>query len=167
MKVNEKITFETLHQLVSEVDAYNNETYPISFTVDGVKYRAGIGDYNLETLTDEDNTEDLKEYEDYKDFFNFDRTELQYLSRVDDEEEFNGAAGCECVLDVDDPDTMIFENIGEMIKKCCNITESSDIRLYPNHSFNGHQFGIFWFELSDEIVEKERKNIRQYKSEIK
>lgn len=154
----ETISFDKLHELVSEVDYINEESYPIAFTVDGVKYRVGIGDFV---------TDDIEESEeDFTDFFYGYENEIQYLNRIeecDGESEFDAPIG-ECVLDAVDPDGMSFKGIGEMIKKCCNVTETSEIKLYPYYSFNGRKYGVFWMELSDEVISNEKENIRQWKN---
>ena len=50
MTVTKKITFDELHQMVSKIDYINERSYPIAFTVDGVKYRTGIGSFNTDDL---------------------------------------------------------------------------------------------------------------------
>jgi hypothetical protein len=158
------ITFKELHRLVSEIDYINDESYPVSFTVDGIKYRAGIGPYCLDDLTNvaEDcNEEDKEHYSYFRDFFYGYDDEVQYLSRIEDEEIQE-----EYVLDVQDPDDMAFDEIGKMLKKCCSITETSNIQLHTNSSFNGNQYGVWWMELSDDVIEKEKECVKQWKSEI-
>ena len=120
------ITFDELHRLVSEVDYINDESYPIEFSVDGVKYRAGIGPHCLDDFQNVVEDSDNKEYyEQFTDFFYGYEDEVQYLSRIEDEE-----IGEEYILDACDPDGMSFKGIGEMLKKSCNITESSRIGLF-------------------------------------
>ena len=164
----EKITFDDLHRLVSEVDYINEESYPIAFTVDGNKYRVGIGSYVLDDLdnTAEDCDEDAKKhYAYFPDFFSGYEDEVQYLCRIDGGDDFDGAGGDECVLDACDPDDMSFNEIGDMLKKCCNITDSSEILLSTENSFNGNQYGVWWMELSDEVIAKEKKCVDEWKEE--
>ena len=166
----EKITFNDLHRFVSLVDYINPRSYPISFTVDSVKYRAGIGPYCLDDLdnTSEDCDEDAKEhYAYFPDFFYGYDNEVQYLCRIDSGDDFDGAGGDECVLDACDPDDMSFHEIGDMLKKYCNITDSSEILLSTENSFNGNQYGVWWMELSDEVIAKEKACVDEWKAELK
>jgi hypothetical protein len=142
---------------VSEVDYINEESYPIAFSVDGIKYRVGIGDFVTDGIEESE--------EDFTDFFYGYENEIQYLNRIEDccgEDDFDATS--ECVLDAVDPDGMSFKGIGEMIKKCCNVTETSEIKLYPYYSFNGRKHGVFWMELSDEVIANEKENINQWKN---
>lgn len=158
------ITFDELHRLVSEVDYINDESYPISFTVDGVEYRAGIGPYCMDDLQDtakDCDEEDKEHYAYFPDFFYGYDDEVQYLTRIEDE-----AVGDEYVLDACDPDDMSFKGIGEMLKKCCNITDSSEICLSTKNSFNGNQYAVWWMELSDDVITKEKECIDQWRAEL-
>lgn len=160
----EEITFDELHRLVSEVDYINDESYPIVFSVDGVKYRAGIGPYCLDdfhNVTEDCDDDDKEHFSYFTDFFYGYDNEVQYLSRIEDEEIVN-----EYVLDACDPDGMSFKGIGEMLKKCCEITDSSKICLSTNKSFNGNQYGVWWMELSDEVIAQEKECIDQWKAEF-
>jgi hypothetical protein len=53
-----------------------------------------------------------------------------------------------------------------MLKRCCGITESSDIKLCVNHSFNGKQYDVFWMDMDRDILIKERENIARWKAEL-
>lgn len=164
------ITFNELHRLVSEVDYINEESYPIAFTVDGNKYRVGIGPYVLDDLnnTAEDcDEEDVEHYAYFPDFFSGYEDEVQYLCRVDDVDDFDGACAEEIVLDACDPDDMEFHAIGDMLKKYCNITDSSKIQLSTKDSFNGNQYGVWWMELSDDVIAKEKACVDQWRAELK
>lgn len=156
------ITFDDLHRLVSEVDYINDESYPIEFLVDGVKYRAGIGPYCLDDFQNVVGDSDNKEYyEQFTDFFYGYEDEVQYLSRIEDEE-----IGEEYILDACDPDDMSFKGIGEMLKKCCNITESSEIGLSTSKSFNGNQHNVWWMDLTEDVITQEKECIKQWKAEM-
>jgi hypothetical protein len=164
LTVTKKITFDELHRMVSKIDYINKSSYPIAFTVDGVKYRTGIGSFN----TDDSDIY----YENYgdtltEDYFYGYANEMQYLSRIDNYDE---DASFECVdeyvMDAQDPDDMEFNAIGEMLKRCCGITESSDIKLCVNHSFNGKQYDVFWMDMDRDILIKERENIARWKAEL-
>jgi hypothetical protein len=164
------ITFDDLHQLVSEVDYINEESYPIAFTVDGKKYRVGIGPYSIDDLSNiaEDcDEEEVEHYAYFPDFFSGYEDEVQYLSRIYDEDDFDAPGANEIVLDACDPDDMEFHAIGDMLKKCCNITESSKIQISTKHSFNGNQYGVWWMELSDEVIAKEKACVDEWKAELK
>lgn len=159
-----KINFKELHRLVSKIDYINEFSYPVAFTVDGVKYRAGIGAFNTD---DSDVYGD--EGTDFTDFFCGYDEEIQYLSRIEhnDEtafDEWNG--GDDHILDAQDPDDMDFNEIGDMLKKCCNITETSDIQLYEEYSFNGEQHDVFWMDLDQDVIEKELENTKRWKAEM-
>lgn len=60
--------------------------------------------------------------------------EQQYLATLDD----NG--WMKEILDLRDPDSMIYENVGRMLKKKCGIKADSKIWLNPN-SFSGKHYG--------------------------
>lgn len=79
-------------------------------------------------------------------------------------DEWNG--GDDHILDAQDPDDMSFDEIGDMLKKCCNITETSDIQLYEEYSFNGEQHDVFWMDLDQEVIEKEKEKINRWKAEM-
>jgi hypothetical protein len=168
MTVTKKITFDELHRMTSKIDYINERSYPIVFTVDGVKYRTGIGSFNTDDI-------DIY-YENYgdtltEDYFYGYADEMQYLSRIDnyDEDasfEYEDTCGYEYIMDVQDPDDMEFNAIGEMLKRCCSITESSDIQLCVNHSFNGKQYDVFWMDMDQDILDKERENIARWKAEL-
>jgi hypothetical protein len=160
-----KIKFNDLHRLVSEIDYVNEMSYPVAFAVDGVKYRAGIGAFN---------TDDCDIYgdegEDFTDFFYGFENEIQYLSRIENDDEettFELDGGYDYILDAQDPDVMSFDEIGDMLKKCCNITETSDIQLYEEYSFNGEQHDVFWIDMDQRVIENERENIKRWKAEMK
>lgn len=156
------ITFDELHQLVSNIDFIYGSSYPVAFTVDGVKYRAGIGVFN---------TDGSDEKEDFSYFFYEYDDIIQYLSRIENSDvgaSFNceNTCGHNLILDAQDPDDMIFDEIGDMLKKCCNITESSDIKLYTDFSFSGERYDIFWMDLDQDVIEKERRNAEALKTEM-
>jgi hypothetical protein len=162
--MSKKIDFKELHRLVSNIDYINETSYPVSFTVDGVKYRAGIGAFNTD---DSDVYGD--EGTDFTDFFCGYDEEIQYLSRIendDDETTFEWDGGYDHILDAQDPDDMSFDEIGDMLKKCCNITKTSDIQLYEEYSFNGEQHDVFWMDLDQEVIEKEKEKIKRWKAEM-
>lgn len=136
-----KITFDELCQLVSEVDYLCPNTFPISFDVDGVEYCVGIGSF------DDCGTED-----DVENIFCGLTDELQYLIKFSVDEEA-------IILDVQDPDNMVYNEIVSMLKKQCNITDNSEIYLYKDESFDGSQsYIVEWDCCSDEIKYKELNN---------
>lgn len=163
-----KINFKELHRLVSNIDYVNEASYPVAFTVDGVKYRAGIGAFNAD---DSDIYGD--EGTDFTDFFCGFKDEIQYLSRIendDDETTFEWDGGYDYILDAQNPEGimegMVFNETGDMLKRCCNITETSDIQLYEEYSFNGEQHDVFWMDLDQDVIEKELENIKRWKAEM-
>lgn len=131
-----EITFNELCRLVSKVDYLCPSSYPINFEVGDAEYCVGIGDFvnnsgkNIDISIDE-----LTE-------------ELQYLIKfhLDDEA---------VILDVQDPDNMVYGEIVSMLKRQCGITDDSKIYLYEEDSFNGEQmYSVDWEECSEEVKYK-------------
>lgn len=118
-----KISFKTLHKLVSEVDYLWDETYPITFKVDDRNYEIGIGEY----CGYDDDEQFIEKCDYYLGYIQ----DIQYLTEYP--EDSMGK-----VLDMQDPDMMVFEEIGEMLKKKCKINPNSKIYLDINRSFNGN-----------------------------
>ena len=150
--------------MVSNIDYIYETSYPVSFTVDGVKYRAGIGAFNTD---DSDVYGD--EGTDFTDFFYGYDEEIQYLSRIENDDEettFEWDGGYDYILDAQDPDDMDFNEIGDMLKKCCNITETSDIQLYKEYSFNGERHDVFLMDMDQEVIEKEKDKIKRWKAKM-
>ena len=144
------ITFDELHKLTANVDYLYPNTFPIKFKVDNVRYCIGIGYFDDDAANECDF--------DCTDFFYGYENEIQYLSQIDNKYE-------ETILDASDSDNMVFDEIGDILKKCCNITENSKIELYERGCFNGRIYCVYWADLSDEVVEKERKLIEEIKEE--
>lgn len=135
-----EITFNELCRLASEVDYLCPSSYPINFEVGDAEYCVGIGDFVNDTGKDADvNFDGLTE-------------ELQYLIKfhLDDEA---------VILDVQDPDNMVYEGIVSMLKRHCGITDDSKIYLYEEDSFNGEQiYSVNWAACSEEVKYKALNN---------
>lgn len=163
-----KITFDELHRLVSEIDYINEKSYPVSFKVDGIMYRAGIGYFNDD---DSDRSDVNIDGIDFTDFFYGFKDEIQYFSIIENFDEdatfkYEDTCGYDRILDAQDPDVMEFDEIGEMLIKHCDITETSVIELYEEYSFNGKQYDVFWMALDQEVIDKEQENIKNWKAEM-
>jgi hypothetical protein len=140
------ITFDELHCLAANVDYLLPNTFPIKFKVDGVKYLIGVGYFETDGAEGAD--------VDFIDFFYGYENEIQYLSRIENSYE-------ETILDASDSNGLVFEEIGDILKKCCNITEKSKIELYERGCFNGCVRGVYWADLSDDVIEKQQKLIKE------
>lgn len=136
MKYNVSIIkFEELQRIISDIDYLSNSLEYVEFAVINgdkfTRYCAGIGQFGYDVNLK------LK----YHKFADIVSEEPQYI--VD--------ATHDIILDLQDPDAMVFEQIGEILKKKCNITEYSDILLYK------------YEPEEDEVVDEERLNLAFYK----
>lgn len=149
-----KISFEELCDLVADVDYLWENTFPIYFKVDNTEYIAGIGNYDCGDDTGDD-------------YGVFGITEeLQYLARFEPEIDKEGdTLYIPRFLDVDDPDDMIYDDIVEMLKKQCNITENSEIVIFEESSFDGTQNYIEWAYFTDDAKNKALKKYEEQNSE--
>lgn len=148
-----KIDFNELSGLISNIDYINSDSYPVVFSIinketDNIEtFEAGIGDWegtdnNIDTLIDK--------------AFGIQR-ELQYLARIDnmgeDTEEF-------CYLDLQDPDCMVANEIDDMLKEKCHLSEHNLGKLIVLHqvnSFNGIEESISDHQLSELVVNDLKK----------
>lgn len=114
-----KISFKELNDKVSLVDYIDRTSYPFRFYVDGVEYEVGLGDLDV-YCEDADLILKIEEYvqsvcnTDFNCFY-----DLQYLCRIGETETI--------VIDIHEPDDMEYEQIGEMLRKKCNIKPNSEI----------------------------------------
>lgn len=124
----EKITFKKLHDLVANVTDIFEETYPIRFSVNNgnntLHYEVGIGEW-YET---EDN-----EWNNIVNYLYPYPMKVQYLSLCCSDNPNNVFS----FLDAQDSEDMVYDEIGKMLKKKCNITDNSKIYLDEENSFNG------------------------------
>ena len=70
-------------------------------------------------------------------------------------------------LDVDDPDDMTYDDIVEMLKKQCNITEKSKIEISNKYCFDGTQKYIKWSHFTDDAKNKALKKYEERGLECK
>ena len=121
-----RITKQQLFALIADIDYVMNGTFPVRFSVENNSeerfYEAGIGD--LHAMSDEVDDEEVER-------------EQQYLAHVDTFDEYN--EGIYDILDVQEPDTMVFKKICEMVERECGILHDSKIILYDEISFSGEQ----------------------------
>lgn len=114
-----KISFKELNDMVFRVDYIDRTSYPFRFYVDGVEYEVGLGDLDV-YCEDADLIMKIEEYvqsvcnSDFNCFY-----DLQYLCRIEEAETI--------VIDIHEPDDMEYEQIGEMLRKKCNIKPNSEI----------------------------------------
>lgn len=125
-----KISFEKLCILVAHIDYIDSSSYPVSFVIkDKGKmpriFECGIGeaDHNVWFC---------------KVFGG--ETELQYM--------FSAKDG---IVDLQDPDSMVFDEICEMLKTKCKIGAESEILLNEEVSFNSEELYINEELFSDEL----------------
>ena len=125
-----KISFEKLCILVAHIDYIDSSSYPVYFVIkDKGKmpriFECGIGeaDHNVWFC---------------KAFGG--ETELQYM--------FSEKDG---IVDLQDPDSMVFDEICEMLKTKCKIGAESEILLNEEVSFNSEELYINEELISDEL----------------
>ena len=132
--------------MVAHVDYLWEDTFPISFKVDETEYIVGLGSYDCGDDTgDEYGVFGITE-------------ELQFLARFEPEIDSEGDTVYDLrFLDVQDPDSMVYEEIVEMLKTQCNITADSTIGIFEEECFDGYQHLIEWDRFTDEAKEKALK----------
>ena len=143
-----KINLKELSDLISEVDYVNPSSYPILFSV--ITESRGIVSYEVGLGRCYDKASEL-----FNEALGLD-DELQYLAKIDDS--YDEGIIEESYLDVQDPDCMIYEEIGKMLEKKCNINEKTKIMLHQRGSFSGEEREIT-YDLLDEIVIKEMEEL--------
>lgn len=106
-----KITFEELHKLVANIDYIDEASFPVKIAVNNngekEKFEFGIA------------------------------LPFDFLGETYFEQQYAMCNTTNICYDLQDPDCMEFDEIGNMIKKICQIKEDSEIMLYDKHSFNG------------------------------
>ena len=128
-----KISFEELCKLVAHIDYIDNSSYPVSFVIKDKgkaprRFECGIGEAD-------DNVWFCEVFGG--------ETELQYmLSETND------------IVDLQDPDAMVFDEICEMLKTKCKIGAESEILLNKDVSFDGEELYINEWLLSDELIKE-------------
>ena len=124
----EKITFKKLHDLVANVTDIFVDTYPISFSVNNgnntLHYEVGIGEWC--------ESEDY-EWNNMVNYLYPYPMKVQYLSLCCSDNPNDVFS----FLDAQDSEDMVYDEIGKMLKKKCNITDNSEIYLDEENSFNG------------------------------
>lgn len=125
-----KISFEELCKLVAHIDYIDSSSYPVSFVVKD-KWKAprvfecGIGEAD-------NNVWFCKAFGG--------ETELQYMISAKDG-----------IVDLQDPDCMVFGEICEMLKTKCKIGAESEILLNDDVSFDSEELYINEELFSDEL----------------
>ena len=125
-----KISFQELCKFVAHIDYINSSSYPVSFVIkdkgeEPKRFECGIGDA------------------DKNDWFCVafcGETELQYMISEKDD-----------IVDLQEPDWMVFDKICEMLKTKCKISAESEILLDENNSFDGEELYIYEELFSDEL----------------
>ena len=120
------ITFAQLQKYIANIDYVWEESYPVHFGVEN----DGREDTYIAGI------DDLWEDEVPIIF------EQQYVSRYGE------------VIDLQEPDAMEFNAIGEMLRKKCNISDNSVIYLYKDESFTGVSYGIDYNDLTPEVQQE-------------
>ena len=150
-----KINLKELQDLVSGVDYISPLSYPILFSVINTKSKY-IVSYEVGLGKSYDKASEL-----FNNAFGLDE-ELQYLAIVDNSRD-EGVYE-ESYLDIQDPDCMVYKEIGEMLKKKCNINEKTIIVLHQRDSFSGDERKITYDLLSEDVIKEMEKQI-EYNSE--
>ena len=116
-----KISFEELCKLVAHIDYIDSSSYPVSFVVNNKGkaprvFECGIGEADNNVW-----------------FCNAfgGETELQYMLSEKDG-----------IVDLQDPDCMVFDDICEMLKTKCKIGAESEILLNDDISFDSEELYI-------------------------
>lgn len=132
-----KISFEELCKLVAHIDYIDSSSYPVSFVVNNKGkaprvFECGIGEADNNVW-----------------FCNAfgGETELQYMLSEKDG-----------IVDLQDPDCMVFDDICEMLKTKCKIGAESEILLNDDISFDSEELYINERLFSDEL-KKELEDI--------
>lgn len=132
-----KISFEELCKLVAHIDYIDSSSYPVSFVVNNKGkaprvFECGIGEADNNVW-----------------FCNAfgGETELQYMLSEKDG-----------IVDLQDPDCMVFDEICEMLKTKCKIGAESEILLNDDISFDSEELYINERLFSDEL-KKELEDI--------
>lgn len=131
-----KITFEELCKLVAHIDYINSSSYPVSFVVKDKgkaprRFECGIGEADNNVW--------------FCDAFGGE-TELQYM-----------ISEKEGIVDLQEPDWMVFGEICEMLKTKCKIGAESEILLNEEVSFDGEELYINEELFSDGLKKDLRK----------
>jgi hypothetical protein len=125
-----KISFEELCDLVAYIDYIDSSSYPVSFVVKNKGkapriFECGIGEADTNVW--------------FSNAFGGE-TELQYMHSPKDG-----------IVDLQDPDSMVFDEICEMLKTKCKISAESEILLNEDVSFDGEELYIYEWLFSDEL----------------
>ena len=131
-----KITFEELCKLVAHIDYINSSSYPVSFVVKDKgkaprRFECGIGEADNNVW--------------FCDAFGGE-TELQYMISEKDG-----------IVDLQEPDWMVFGEICEMLKTKCKIGAESEILLNEEVSFDSEELYINEWLFSDELKKDLKK----------
>jgi hypothetical protein len=145
-------TFEVLHRIIANIDYVWPQSFPIQFKIvqrDGREnfYEAGIC-----------NITDNIDYE------NVCGGDGQYLSEIEGFSEGDNVPTYICVLDLQDCDGMKFAEIGEMLKRECEITDSCSIFISDKVS-RGGRMEFSTEDLSDDCIKRLEKTIKSYKED--
>ena len=131
-----KISFEELCKLVAHIDYIDSSSYPVSFVVNDKgkaprRFECGIGeaDHNIW----------------FCEIWGGE-TELQYMISEKDG-----------IVDLQEPDLMVFGEICEMLKTKCKIGAESKILLYDEVSFDSEELYINEELFSDELKKDLKK----------
>lgn len=132
-----KISFEELCKLVAHIDYTDSSSYPVSFVVENKGkvpriFECGIGEAD-------NNAWFCKVFGG--------KTELQYMLSAKDG-----------IVDLQDLDSMVFDEICKMLKTKCKIGAESEILLNDDISFDSEELYINEWLFSDEL-KKELENI--------
>ena len=147
------ISVKDLIAHVSKVDYADSNTFPVVFDVINgdriVKYEAGI----CPTAVDGE------------------CTESQYFIQTDDIDQIKEFIKTQFILlnydviDIADPDNMLFEDIEAMIYNCCDITTDSIVRIHEDESFTGDVKDVLVIHTVDENGEvylDDKRDIKKY-----
>jgi hypothetical protein len=163
----EKISYEDLKELFNCIDYCFKCTYPLVFYINGLKYQAGIGDYNCDISELDDDCYD--EYckhrinECYK-RFEYINEDLCYLGNFR-YEDIN-------LIYLDDSDAVCNDTLDKIFKRHGIIKKKAELKnieiyLDTDNSFNGIRRTLFWDEVDDKMFKEIVKTNKYIQSELK
>ena len=140
-----QITFKELQDLVANIDYIDDESYPVKFSVvnsEGCpigtknKFECGIpGHFEVDGEV-------------------FDEQQYFEVNVLNHSHKF--------IIDLQEPDEMVYEGIGDMLKRYCRINDSSKIYLYDKSSFTGKRKQIDGKDAPENFVAKVRESHTQF-----
>lgn len=145
-----KSNLKEIVDLIANIDYCFEQTFPVRFKVDGKTYEAGLCYFDWGHIDDVHGKHAKKIKKQIMKFCGICETpffECQYLAEIND------CGGLE-VLDLQDPDAMVYSEIAAMIGKLCGADRTSIITLDKRKSFKGGYEICSSYNISDSLFIK-------------